>query len=413
MKDLVKKVAVGLSTAALLTNMTALPAFGLEVVVSGNGSDSYNDVEVNKTNATVVEQDNHADISNEVEANASTGGNEANDNTGGAVSIDTGKAQTAVEVTNVANSNEALVECGSCPTDVHALISGNGSESKNDIDVNLTNETFVTQDNDARIYNDVDANAKTGYNEAEDNTGGDVSIDTGKAVSVADVQNKVNANVAKVANGDGQGGALDLVIVGNGADSHNYLDANLANAVVLDQNNWAGIYNDVEVDALTGHNEADDNTGGIVSIDTGEAVAGAFVDNMANFNAAFVEDCCEFDGLIKIAGNGSDSKSDVDFYFDNLLASDQDNGYKQRNDVDANAKTGYNEIEDSTGSVYGDPSIDTGSASTEVDVASTGNSNVFSTGDGLHDSPSWWDSLSESHGDMFVWWMAMMHHQEG
>ncbi len=426
MKDLVKKVAVGLSTGALVDQSLILPAFAeISVVVTGNGSNSDNTSNIDVTKTTTVTQNNTAKVENDIDAKANTGGNDADDNTGGDVNIDTGNAEAAVVVENQLNSNEASVDCGGCPTDVNVEISGNGTHSDNDVNLGLKNTTWVTQDNFAKVKNDVEVKANTGKNDADDNTGGNIDIDTGTASALAVVKNKLNANVAHVG-GSGEG-ALELKILGNGSNSDNTINANLANTVGIDQDNFALVDNDVEVKANTGKNDADDNTGGSVSIDTGDAEAGALVDTMANFNLAHVEDCCELDGLVKVAGNGTESDNDVNLDLTSALYATQDNFYKcgghgwfprwgelnlfgdwgrdKDCDVDAKANTGYNDVEDSTGDPGSDPSIDTGNASTEVEVSNEANSNVFSTGDAMPSLPDL-DLGGEVSMEL---WVALFH----
>ncbi len=427
MKDLVKKVAIGLSTGALIAQSLVLPAFAsITVVVSGNGSSSDNDVKVGQTNNTTVTQSNTANISNDINANANTGGNHANDNTGSDVSIDTGNAKSTVKVDNTVNSNEAQVKCGGCPTDVKVEVSGNGTHSDNDVNLDLKNKTWVDQKNDAVIHNDIDSKANSGKNNANDNTGGDVSVHTGKAEAWALVNNKANANVAHV--GSSGRGALELKILGNGSDSDNDIAANLSNEVTVRQDNYADIANDVDVKANSGKNNANDNTGGSSSIHTGDAKAGAAVDNMANFNLADVQDCCQFDGLVKVAGNGTGSDSNVDLTLASTLFADQKNDFacgdhkelglfdwswkrsEDCNKVDAKATTGKNDLNDNTGTPNGDPGIHTGNGTTEVDVKNTGNANVFTTGDALPDFPDLSGQLSlGQHDSLLFWFLAHLH----
>ena len=443
MKDLVRKVAVGLASTALVAQSLVIPSFAeINVVVSGNGSESNNDVDVDINNATQVNQSNEANVSNNVNASANTGGNDAEDNTGGGVSIDTGDAEASATVVNAVNSNEAVVEdCGGCPGDLKVEISGNGSDSHNEVDVDVNDShskdpapnKWISQTNSANVTNDVNVKANSGYNDAEDNTGGDVEINTGSAIADAVVVNQLNANVAWL--GGSNGGALELIISGNGSDSHNDLDVDLNDNVGVLQNNYANVSNEVDVDANTGKNDAEDNTGGTTSIDTGDAEAGAMVDTMANFNAAYVADCCLFDGLVKIAGNGTDSENDIDLDLasslytaqDNLMACGGHNGLpspfpalsefpfgghhrQDCNEVEALADSGKNDAKDNTGDPEHDPSIDTGNAATTVEVATSGNSNVFSTGDAIPSpSPFPW----EEDGNMNWWVWILTGHMEG
>jgi hypothetical protein len=419
MKDLAKKVAIGVATGALVMQSLVIPSFAtVNVVVSGNGADSENTVDVSKTNTTAVQQTNTANVSNNIDAKANSGDNEVKDSTGGDVKIDTGDADSAVVVKNTLNSNEASVACGGCPTDLGILVSGNGAHSTSDVNTSLTNTTQVDQNNAANVENHVDAKSNTGKNDVKDSTGGNVSIDTGDASAWAAVTNKANANVANVSNGAGaESGALDILVTGNGAHSENDVNTALSNTTWLKQNNWADISNDVEVDANTGKNRADDNTGGSSSISTGNADSAAKVDNMANFNVAHVEDCCQFDGLVKVAGNGADSENDVNFDVASVLVNTQDNSFScgenkswlewWRNDcnnVEAKSNTGKNKLNDSTSRVWGDPTIDTGDASNQVEVKNTGNSNVFTTGDAIPELPSFGiNNGTNGSWDFFVW----------
>lgn len=416
MKDLVKKVAVGLSTGALVAQGMILPAFAdLTVVVEGNGSHTDNTVNVAQETTTQVNQTNTANVSNNVSATSNTGNNGADDNTGGDVSIDTGDAKALVEVQNTLNSNEASVDCGGCNPDVNVKVSGNGTGSDNDVNLGLSNSTWVVQDNNADVENDVEVKANSGKNYADDNTGGDVDIDTGEATALAVVKTMANANVAHVG-GEGEG-ALELWVTGNGSWSDTTLNIGLENETGIDQSNWANIENDVEVDANSGKNDANDNTGGSVAVDTGDAWAGASVDTQANFNMAHVEDCCEFDGLVKVAGNGKGSDQEVNLDLASALYATQDNAYTCGDEgdwfskyfggwnddcaVDADANSGRNDADDNTGHPGDDPSIDTGDASTEVEVSHTANSNVFHTGDALPELPDWeWDG----NVNAWMWW---------
>jgi hypothetical protein len=72
------------------------------------------------------------------------------------------------------------------------------------------------------------------------------------------------------------------------------------------------------------------------------------------------------------------------------------------NDVDAVAKTGYNDAEDNVGDPGDDPSIDTGDAETEVEVSNTANSNVFNTGDAVPTPPPWEDEM-DGNMSWFMW----------
>src|SRR3989344_8163607 len=177
--------------------------------------------------------------------------------------------------------------------DTTLVISGNGADSKNEVKIESNQSTLVTQNNDAKINNQVNASSDTGDNEAEENTGGDVSISTGDATTDVNVQNTVNSNAASVdccGNND-----VDVLISGNGADSDNKIELKdeKDSGVQVFQDNNADVKNHVDADSNSGDNEAEENTGGDVSIETGDASTTVGVSTTANANWA------------QVGGNGS------------------------------------------------------------------------------------------------------------
>jgi hypothetical protein len=188
------------------------------------------------------------------------------------------------------------------------------------------------------------------------------------------------------------------LITGNGSDSDNELDLELENEVKLEQNNWADILNDVEVKSQTGDNEAEDNTGGEVEIETGDATADVTVDNMVNFNWADIDGCgCLEDLLAKISGNGTDTDNKIKAELESELKAEQNNDFDCKGEirdacaeVDVDLETGDNEAEDNT--LGGDdPAIETGDADADVEVSNSGNSNVFGSVPELELDFPWFD----------------------
>jgi len=399
MSDLRKKLASGIAAGALLLNL-ATPAFaGITIEVSGNGSDSENEVELEYEHEVEVTQSNYADVQNEIKAEASTGENEAEDNTGGNVEVESGDATTKVTVTNSLNSNVAKVDA-CCVGDVEAKISGNGTDSENEIELELENEVKVDQYNDALVINNVDAEAETGENEAEDNTGGSVKVTSGNAETTVAVSNNANHNSAWVT-GSGDGGSLTALITGNGSDSENEIELELENETKIDQDNYADILNEIDAEAETGENEAEDNTGGEVEVESGDATVDVTVDNWVNFNWADVDACgCLEDILAKVSGNGTDSENEIEAEIEFETKADQYNDFDCKGeikdacaDVKAEAETGENEAEDNTVAPDEDPTISSGDASSTVEVTNSANSNVY--GELPEDGPEWpWEGLS-------------------
>lgn len=388
-----RKLITGIATGALLLNAFAPLAFAdTTIVVTGNGTDSNNTANVTTSQNVTVMQSNDANVTNNVTSDAKTGSNEANRNTGGNVTIDTGNANSTVNVSTKANVNSADTGCTTCGTgNTTVTVSGNGDNSTNNATVNTgkNSGTQVFQENEADVHNYVDSDAKTGDNEAERNTGGDVTIRTGNAASNTTVNNTVNANLATVGGGTG-GNSVSAQISGNGVDSHNGIKLTVGNSVGIWQSNDAYIDNHVESDAKTGGNEAEHNTGGNVTIDTGSAKADTTVSNMANFNAADVDCGCVLGGdvLAKIATNGDGSKNSISATLGGGIGVYQGgkgevgelgNEADVHNDVNSDAKTGYNEAESNTGAESGisDPSIYTGDATSTTDVSTSANANFF------------------------------------
>lgn len=384
-----KRIASILASGAMLFNVVG-PVAATELVVSGNGDSSTSNINFNVNGGTSVTQSNTADVYNEVHASASTGNNDASRNTGGAVTVDTGDAETDVAVTNSVNSNVAEVDCCATLDNVDILIDGNGADTTNSVDLDMNDDegpaVSVEQWNVAELTNKVHANADTGRNNANRNTGADVSVDTGSASTGVALLNTANANSARVG-GEGDGETeVSLRILGNGDSSDNDIELDLGSLVELQQANYADVYNFVDADATTGRNDANRNTGGDVMVDTGDAEVDVLVDNMVNFNAADVDCGCMFDVLAKIDSNGSDSDNDIVADLGTGLEVGQFNGGQGDNDVTnkvhANADTGWNDANRNTGEVDADsdPSVTTGNSDVDVQVGTTGNSNLFGDG---------------------------------
>ncbi len=379
MTNLQKKVAVGIAVSALLAQVGIAPLraqAAITITVSGNGTGSNNTANVTQTNTNTVFQTNTSNVTNNVTAEADTGDNDANDNTGGTTSIDTGDATTNVTVNTTANTNVAdLGSCGGCPGNLTVDIIGNGSDSDSTVNYTKNNTANVTQNNTANVTNNIDVEAETGDNDANDNTGGDVEVTTGNAASDVVVTNDLNGNDLVIGGGvDAVGGTLTLSIETNGTGSDNVIDIASTNANTVFQNNRATLLNDVEVDADTGDNDANDNTGGDVSVDTGNANAGAVIDNAINFNGADVSGCCVDEGTVDVIGNGSDSDSTVDLTFVDTAAPTQGNIDNTRNLADVEAETGDNDLNDNTD---GDVETDTGNSWTDIAITNDSGTNIF------------------------------------
>src|SRR5688572_8002304 len=77
-------------------------------------------------------------------------------------------------------------------------------------------------------------------------------------------------------------GQLNVEISGNGSDSDNTLNLGSTSSTVVTQSNTANISNNVQVNADTGGNDAEDNTGGDVAVTTGDSDVSVGISNTAN-----------------------------------------------------------------------------------------------------------------------------------
>ncbi|MBI2611218.1 hypothetical protein HYW54_00540 [Candidatus Gottesmanbacteria bacterium] len=381
-----KKILAALSTGAMLLS-TFSPAFAADttLIIGENGANSNNDINVTSTNNQVVNQTNNAVVTNNINVDAETGNNDANNNTGGDVDIETGNASANVNVSNLLNKNVANIDC--CDAgNTEVLIAENGYNSDNNVNLNKTSNIGIWQNNKANVTNNLDVDADTGDNDAEKNTGGNVTVKTGDASANVSVSTVANANKAFIGDGNGSGSKVSAWIVGNGANSNNDINLTLNKSINIDQYNNAYVTNNLDVDAETGNNDANNNTGGDVTIDTGAASADVVVDNLLNLNWADVPcDCLLGDIFAKIAKNGADSDNDIKAHLKDNLGLWQDNYTYLKNKLWVDADSGDNDAEKNTGGVNGgDPSITTGDAEADVAVFNTGDANIYG------DPGPWW-----------------------
>jgi len=383
------RLTTAIATGAVLLNALApLALASTDITITGNGSDSNSHVNVTNNSNTNVTQTNSANVSNNVSTESNTGSNHANGNTGGDVTVHTGSTNSTVNLSTAVNSNTANVTNCGCAGNTTVNVSGNGTGSDNDVNVTHNGGTTLFQTNNASVTNNVETESNTGKNHTNDNTGGDVTVTTGDANSSVNVSTAANANVANVGGGTGGSGAgFDVRIVGNGSDSDNHVKLNDNPTTLLTQTNSASVDNSVDTDLNTGKNHANDNTGGDVTVSTGDANSTVGVDNMVNFNSASVDCGCVSDVLAKIAGNGTDSDNGIKASFGGSTTAFQTGAADLSNDLNPTLKTGKNHANDNTGTPEGgDPSVSTGDANSSSWVSNTGNANVLGNGVTLGDT---------------------------
>ncbi len=180
-----------------------------------------------------------------------------------------------------ASTNAAAAGSGAAGNGGTSAATGNtGANSNNETNINKSNETDITQNNNANAVNNVNANATTGGNSASMNTGNSKanSGDINGQITVINVANartlEGSTLTSKTLEGDQHGtvvvggGATTSLLSGTGANSNNLTNINDKNSFKVTINRDARAENNITVNADTGHNSADLNTG------SGEASSG-------------------------------------------------------------------------------------------------------------------------------------------
>lgn len=243
------------------------------------------------------------------------------------------------------------------------VISGNGDSSDNTANIEMESSTNVVQENYTSIDNEIDVKTDTGGNTASSNTGGDVKVDTGDSDVEVAVVNDVNSNVADVENCD-CGNDVDVEISGNGVDTDNRANLKIGAEEGAEtsvwQRNTAAVDNDVDVDAKTGNNRAEDNTGGNVEIYTGNSKVTVVEQTIANSNSARIGGNGGGSSVsLLIKDNGDSSDNRINLALDKSTALTQWNMTAIENDIEVDTDTGDNVADSNTG---GSILIDTGFA---------------------------------------------------
>ena len=348
-------------------------------------------------------------------------GGESADGVVGDPEITTGDATTTAGVSTSGNNNfSGAIPSSDSGSGVSLINDSNGSDSNNSGSASLSSTDTTNQTNSADIVNSLYQETETGDNTASRNVGSS-EITTGDANTTGTLLTSVNTNVDGVAVYefnivDDQTGDIVLDFASNcisgcvsgdtlvknsenGADSTNdaLVDADI-NSYTFQEND-ATVTNNMTLDADSGNNETDRNTGGDSVITTGDAnvaanaltfannnLSGAVIYSVVNIFGDLIGDiifpegvCCFADVTAQNTGNGTDSQNTVDLDLSNTDLTYQFNDADIQNNLIIYANTGDNETNKNTG---GDSSITTGTASLEAQVVNIANTNI-SGGD-------WW-----------------------
>lgn len=147
-------------------------------------------------------------------------------------------------------------------------IQGNGVDSTNVAGILNVNATSVSQSNTTAAITLVSSSASTGGNTANENTGGNVSVDTGNATSTVTTTVGGSTNYAVIPCGCSEG-TTNITVKNNGEGSTNVAGAANVNLSRSRQRNRTLAVTAVRSRARTGGNTANGNTGpGSVTVGT-------------------------------------------------------------------------------------------------------------------------------------------------
>lgn len=186
------RLGTAAAAASLIGAAFTTAAFaGVTAEISGNGSDSNNEIKVELKCDASLHQSNKTTVNTDATVIAKTGNNEASGNTGASeVTVDSGNATASLTVDVGGSSNTATApnccECLSGPVD--ATIADNGTNSTNKVSVKKEAKEHLRQRNRTRVRTTATVKAKTGKNKANNNTGaGIVDVNSGNAQATTSI----------------------------------------------------------------------------------------------------------------------------------------------------------------------------------------------------------------------------------
>jgi len=229
-------------------------------------------------------------------------------------------------------------------------VTGNGADSNNEVNVSSSSNTNVQSTNTTNVDNTVQTNANTGNNSVSDNTSGNTQVQTGTITTTTNIQNAANTSIVAVDNCCPIG-STNVTVAGNGSGSNNTANVSTSQTNNATISNAATITNNITVNANTGGNTANDNSGNVF-VKTGNISVYNGIKN-ASVNKAIVAINTGKSGDLKleIAGNGADSQSTINYIDYNTNTVFVDNYTNIFNNVLFNLDTGNNDVNDNNGNV--------------------------------------------------------------
>lgn len=188
---MLKKFATGLVTGSLILNAVIPALADTTVDVTGNGSGAVNTVTVREKCKQIVKQKNSTSAYITLNLVGNSGDNNANDNTNGNVTILTGDVKNTANVTVTGGDNTAEVPpccCGEEANGTAVTVADNGTGTTNTVSVTKKKKTKVKQRTRTSATVNGTLNGKSGGNDSNDNTTGEVKVDSGKVENSATVE---------------------------------------------------------------------------------------------------------------------------------------------------------------------------------------------------------------------------------
>lgn len=217
-------------------------------------------------------------------------------------------------------------------------VSGNGTNSTSSVQVTNTPSTQVVQSNESNIENNVSQTATTGQNTANKNEGQSTSILTGDIQNKTTITNSSNSNTVTDCCKSQTG---DAAITSNGSQSSNDIKVDTSNTTTVVTANKATINNAVIMNAETGNNKANENTGA-VSISTGSIKATVGITNTGINTTYTTGGTSETKINTKISGNAVGSTNGIEITNKGMTSVSTLNSATVSNRVLQNFNTGNN-----------------------------------------------------------------------
>ena len=172
--------------------------------------------------------------------------------------------------------------------------------------------------------------------------------------------------------------ATNVTVSGNGVDSTNKVKVKVVKKSKVKQSNTSNVTNAIGVSQNTGGNSANKNTGGDVTVTSGNATATVGVTNTTGGNyMAWDSNCgCMMpDNTIDISGNGADSHNKVKIVNYDSTKISQTNSATIVNSISVSQTTGDNKANKNTGE--GTVDVMSGDTHAEITVDNTTGDNVL------------------------------------